>query len=78
MTKWQPIKSAPLDTHILLTDGKAVHLATLKASWVFSEAPKPVIALGGQHAVANQYFGALKAFEPTHWHSITKLPVVKP
>ncbi len=73
---WQPIKSAPLDKPVLLTDGKAVHLAELKASWVFSDAPKPVVNHG-----LNQMAGQLSmmqpraaTFSPTHWHAVPKLP----
>lgn len=72
MKRWQPISTVPLDTPVIVTDGRSRLMAVLKAQ-------KPVWQYEpeGQSNFASNQIGGLNQgyqFTPTHWFSLPKLP----
>lgn len=65
--KWQPIKTAPLNVPIIVTDGSRQFMAMQKTSWVYSDAPPSCSNSGG---IAN--IG--KPFTPTLWMAMPDFP----
>lgn len=74
MRRWQPISTVPLNTPVVVTDGRSRRIATLKPQnpvWQFESenksAQNPMLANSGLHQLAY-------SFTPTHWFSLPKLP----
>jgi hypothetical protein len=71
MKVWQPIASVPLDTVVIVTDGRSRRLATLQSQ-------KPVWKIDPENQNTNYASGLSQAgptFSPTHWFALPKLPV---
>lgn len=73
--KWQPIKTAPLNTPIIVTDGARQYMAMQKTSWVFNETP--LSPANGLVAQAITTFSVGKPFTPTLWMAIPPVPKVR-
>ncbi len=75
MKCWQPISTAPLDTPVIVTDGRSRRIATLKSqkpTWQFEAENQP---MQGFSTLGGLQQGSACQFTPTHWFSLPKLPV---
>jgi len=72
MRRWQPISTVPLNTPVIVTDGRSRRIATLKPQnpvWRYEDENPPFLNL-----TSGLSQGAAYQFVPTHWFSLPKLP----
>jgi hypothetical protein len=70
MKRWQPINTAPLDTPLVVTDGRSHRFATLQSQ-------KPIWKFEDNQTITNYAAGISQGntFSPTHWFLLPKLMV---
>jgi hypothetical protein len=73
MRRWQPISTVPLDTPVIVTNGRSRRMAILRTQkpvWDFEPEAQ-------SHAYANALGSLVQSpaqFVPTHWFALPKLP----
>jgi hypothetical protein len=71
--RWQPISTVPLDTPVIVTNGRAWRLAVLKTQkplWDYALDAHATTCTNQLNALAQN----IDRFIPTHWSPLPKLP----